>query len=422
MLQLPPTVRAHRSLDYLAPCVLIMGLFFGAYAVQDTLEHARVAFLLDVGVFRDAGRAITENFPLYSSDFPTRSGFRFIYPPFAAALFVPLTWMTEERMQDVWTIATVVAVLAVVSMATHRLGLRRWWMWAIGLTGFALMLDPIQKHLMYGQINIFLALLITADVLGYMPRWLRGLGIGVAAGIKITPAAYALIFFVRRDWWSLVRSVFFALVTVGIGLLIRPSDAWYYWTVEFFNPDRGGAPSYPPNQALTGLIARLGIPDDTASTIMGPGFLILAALTFWGVWKLTWSGRHVDALMMVLLGISLANPIAVTHHWSGMVIALPLVFVAVNRYVGTAMLLFLYANFAGFWVLYPTQPTYSFEFPEWFVYNLQGLLGLNLFVTYLVTVPKPVGAPPLLPFRRHPAPHSTSPLREPQEGVVQPAG
>lgn len=396
----PRQVAAHPALNYLAPAVLLMGVFYGFHAIQDTLEHAREAFLLDVGVFRDTGRAIVEDYPLYSDEFPTRSGFRFLYPPLAAVLFVPLTWMNEQTMELAWTWASIGALLATITMATHRLRLPHWWMWAIGLTGFALLLNPIQTHLMYGQINIFLACMITADALGYTPRPIRGLGIGIAAGIKITPAAYALLFLVRADWWSLARSAGFFLLTVGAGFLLRAEESWYYWTDEFFRSDRGGPPPYPPNQALTGLISRLGVDADTASAIMQPGFVLIAALTMWGAWKLTWSGRHVDALLLVVLGISLANPIAVTHHWSGMVIALPLLFVPLNRAVTAALALFLYANFSGWYVLYPDQPTYSFEFPFYFVGNLQGLSGLLLFVVYLFSVATPPHAPRVRIFRR----------------------
>ena len=83
----------------LAPVVWIVGLISLAVNMYQGFDHTQHSFLLDVGVFRDAGRALLDGNPLYSDDFPTRSGFRFIYPPIAALLFAPLAWLTEGLME-----------------------------------------------------------------------------------------------------------------------------------------------------------------------------------------------------------------------------------------------------------------------------------------------------------------------------------
>lgn len=379
-----------------APALWVVGILCGAFWLYKGIDHALDAYLLDVGVFRDAGRAFLDNKDLYSDDFPTRSGFRFIYPPFAAMLFAPLVWVDEVTMEVIWTVATAVAVFGVIAMAVYRAGLGTrgrfgtWWLWALSLTGFALALDPLRAHVMYGQINIFLILLITADVLGFTPRKIRGVGIGVAAGIKITPAAYAVIFLVRKDWWSLGRSVLFFLATAVIGWALRAESSMFFWTSEFFNSDRGGAPLYPPNQAMTGLIARLGVDGDTAAAIMLPGFILFAALSVWGAWKLERAGRPVDSLLLVILGIVLASPLAVVHHWSGVVIALVLLFRPLNRVVFVCLVLAIVAHALGLHAfIYGELPEGTthvpFEFPGYFLGNLQGLTGIFLFFALLVT-------------------------------------
>lgn len=383
---------------WMAVVAMLAGVVFLWRGMDVAIRHALDAYLLDVGVFQDAGRAAKENLPLYSHDFPSRSGFRFLYPPIAAVLFEPLLWISmnfsENTMELTWTIASGFALLGVMAMVVRRLGFRWWWMWAIGLTGLAVQLEPIRTHLMYGQINIFLILLVTADVLGYTPQKVRGLGVGLAAGLKITPAAYALLFVVRKDWWSVARSVGFFLLTAALGFLFRGPESVYYWTIEFFNEDRGGPPVYPPNQALSGLITRAGVSESVEQAIMGPGFIVIALLTLYGAWKLRAAHRDVDALLMVVLGISLANPIAVTHHWSGIVIAVALVMVPANRWVLAGLIVLLTANYLGLYRLYPlgdngSALSYHFEFPLWFVENFQGLAGLLLFVIYLVSVPRP---------------------------------
>lgn len=379
---LPPL---HPWIAKLQPVVLIAGLIVGAIAVTKGIRHALSQYLLDVGVFQDAGRAMMDNLPLYSEDFPTRSGFRFIYPPFAAWLFEPLAWMGENPMEIVWTISTYVAVFLIVGMAVHRLQLRNWWVWSIGLAGLAFFIEPIRAHVMYGQINIFLILLVCADVLGYTPRKIRGIGIGVAAGIKITPAAYALIFLVRKDWWSLARSFGFFLLTAIIGAILRWDESIYFWTKEFLISDRGGAPPYPPNQALTGLIARLGTSNEFAQMVMKPGFLIIAALCVWGAWRFEHAGRPVHAFLLVIMGIVLATPLAVTHHWAGVVLLFPLVLRAANKWVAGVAVLSIITHYLGKHNVYPPeQPHYDFAFPQYFIGNAQGLVGLLLFVVLLI--------------------------------------
>lgn len=384
-----------RWLSLAQPLILVAGLIAGAIMITRGIQHAETQYLLDVGVFQDAGRALLNGDPFYSEDFPTRSGFRFIYPPFAALLFAPLAWMSEGVMEIAWTLATFIAVFLVVWMGAKRLGLRGSLIWAVGLSGLAFVLEPIRAHVMYGQINIFLILLVTADVLGFTPRKIRGIGIGIAAGIKITPAAYALIFLVRKDWWSVLRSFLFFLVTAAIGFAIRVEDSIYFWTTEFFSSERGGPPPYPPNQSLTGLIARMGVDDQTALTIMKPGFVLIALLCLWGAWRFERAGRPVHALVLVVLGIVLAGPLAVTHHWAGVVLLLPLLFRPVNKWVAGAVVLSLIAHFLGLHTVYPDkQPFYGFAFPQYFIGNAQGLTGLLLFIVMLVAAAKakPLGA------------------------------
>lgn len=371
-----------------ALAVLSVGLVAGVYFGYPAISTAANGYLLDVGVFRDAGHAFREHQNLYV-DFQTRSGFRFIYPPFAALLFVPLTWFGEITMQVVWTIATLAAVFAIIGMAVKRLNLRPWWMWSLGLTGLAVSLDPIRANLDFGQINVFLIMLIAMDALGFTPRRIRGIGIGIAAGIKITPAAYAAIFLARKDWIAVAQSAGFFLLTAVIGWIVRADSSRYFWTQEFFSSERGGSPPYPPNQALTGLIARAGVDSDVALSVMKPGFLIIAGLAIFVAWQLERAGRQVDAFFVLVLAVVLASPLSVSHHWSGMVVLVPLLFRSLNKALTGVQVLLALALFAGLYTVYPEdQPSYDFAFPQWFIGNSMSLAGLLLFVGYVVCAVK----------------------------------
>ena len=365
------------------PLLLLLGVVLGALNLGQSLSFAAHETLLDVGVFRDAGAAFINGDPLYQG-FPTRSGFAFIYPPFAALLFVPLTWVSELAMDILWNCSIVAALFGIMAMACHRLSLQPWWAWAAALTGFATCLDTMSSNLYYGQINIFLILLVTADVLGYTPKPVRGIGVGIAAGIKLTPAAFGVIFLVRKDWWSVARSAGFFLLTAVIGFIFRPRESVYFWTEEFFATDRGGDVFYPPNQGLGGMLSR-GLVDAGVVEKLTPIILVLfAAASIFVAYRLEQRGRSVEALLIVVLGISLGGPFAVSHHWAGVVLVLPLIFT-----VREQGLRFLLTVAAGAWIvpsykLVAEEKAQEFAWPLWFNSNIIGLMGLAIFVGYLI--------------------------------------
>lgn len=397
----------------------VVGIVLCFWQLTGVLDHSRNAYLLDVGVFRDAGQAFLDHAPFYGDDFPSRSGFAFIYPPLAALLFVPLTWLDETTMQLTWTWASVAAAWLVLWMAVYRVLPRELPAWVgrqfrgragragfsgvlgVGALGFTLCLEPLQVHLMYGQINVFLILLVAADLLGFTPRWLRGAGVGVAAGIKVTPAAYALVFLVRRRWGDLARSLGGFLATVVVGWIARADQSFDFWTDEFFAGDRGGAADFEANQAITGLLSRAGMDPDLAQKVMIPGLLVIAVIAGWAAWHLLQARRPVSTLLLMVLAVSTAAPIAVTHHWTGLIVAVVLLaaqlaaLVAGRRdrwdwptLLGSAVLL------AANWVtttiddpgyqssryhhyqVYPEDGPYSFGTANWFYGNIQGLAGI----------------------------------------------
>nr|VDG63838.1 Polyprenol-phosphate-mannose-dependent alpha-(1-2)-phosphatidylinositol mannoside mannosyltransferase [Streptococcus thermophilus] len=362
---------------------VLLGAIIGAINLGHSFFLAVNETLLDVGVFRDAGNALVNGDPLYDG-FPTRSGFAFIYPPFAALLFVPLTWLPEVAMDIAWNTSIILAIFAIIGMACHRLGLERWWMWAIGLTGFSTLLDTVYTNLYYGQINVFLILLVAADVLGYTPKKIRGIGVGVAAGIKLTPAAYGVIFLVRKDWWSVARSAGFFALTALIGLALRPKESIYFWTEEFFVTDRGGDVFYPPNQGVGGMLSRGLLSAETVESIAPFILLTFALLSIFIAYRLEQRGRSVEALLVVVLGISLGAPIAVSHHWVGVILILPLIFAAQEKNVRVLLAIAAGAMISPSYTILDENNPQVWAWPLWLNTNIFGLMGLAIFVAYLV--------------------------------------
>lgn len=368
--------------------LIALAITLGAVNLYGSYLTAFDSRLLDVGVFRDAGNAFRHGHPLYDG-FPSRSGYAFIYPPFAAVLFLPLTVGGELFMDIVWNATIIACVVGILAMACHRLGMKDWLFWAVTLGGFATCLDIIQANLYFGQINVFLVFLVTADVLGYTPKPLRGLGIGLAAGVKITPAAYAIIFLVRKDWWSLGRSAGFFFITVILGFFARASESVDFWTKYFFETDRGGRVDCPHNQGLGGLLSRGPLSVDAVGTLTPFIFVAFAAATIYVAYQLEKHNRSVEALFLVVLGISIGGPYAVAHHWAGAILVLPIILA-----VREDFLRILLSITAGAWIvpgymLIPESDPSNVEWRTWLAGNLIGLMGLTVFIVYLIYTASP---------------------------------
>jgi alpha-1,2-mannosyltransferase len=64
----------------------------------------------------------------------------------------------------------------------------------------SLLLEPVWETLQFGQLNLRLMALIALDGLVERPRWPRGMLVGIAAAIELTPAAFVLFFLLRKDY------------------------------------------------------------------------------------------------------------------------------------------------------------------------------------------------------------------------------
>ena len=72
------------------------------------------------------------------------------------------------------------------------------------LTILVVAAGPWQRTLDLIQINPFITALILADFVRPATRVPRGVLIGIAGGVKLTPLVFGLILLVRRDWKGIV--------------------------------------------------------------------------------------------------------------------------------------------------------------------------------------------------------------------------
>ena len=276
------------------------------------------ANFVDLHVYLGGAAAIDHPGTLYSyvyadqtPDFPLP----FTYPPFAAVVFYPLHLLPFGPVAFLWQVATMAAlygairttqrIIGVPAGVGHRV--------AMSWTAITIWIEPLRSTFDYGQVNVLLMLAVLWAV--YTSRWwLSGLLVGVAAGIKLTPAISGVYLVGARRWGAAAFSAVVFLATVGVSVLIVGDQTGYYFTKLLGDAHRVGPIATSFNQSWRGGISRILGHD------AGFGPLVLAAIAVTAVlavlaWRALDGPDRLGKLLVVELFGLLLSPISWTHHW-----------------------------------------------------------------------------------------------------------
>ncbi|MEV8373817.1 glycosyltransferase 87 family protein [Kribbella sp. NPDC056861] len=274
-------------------------------------------------------------------------GLGFTYPPFAAMIMAPLA-IGEQFARLLITLLSAVSLLVVgwVTMRAVRPQWSRDRALGAGLACAAagLVLEPVSSTFGMGQINLVLLALLLVDLLGHTPRRFRGVLIGVATGIKLTPGIFIVFLLVTRRFREAAVASAATAGTLLLGWLVMPGPTVDFWTKYIFDPGRPGPAHYISNQSLRGAIARL----TENSVLTGPLWLLTAMIVGCGgllvARRLYDAGRPLDAVVATGITGLLVSPISWSNHW---VWALPAVAVVWSWATRSRAL----QVFAGIWTL-----------------------------------------------------------------------
>ncbi len=275
----------------------------------------------DLGVYLQGGQ-LARHAPgtLYSWHQPGHPGIQFTYPPFAAMIFAVLSFVSLRTLEDIAVVVSIAALVATVWIAFRELGVcdrgRRLGATLL-LAGVCLWLEPVQRALFLGQVELVLMALIVWDMCQPSERrpW-KGAGVGLAAAIKLVPLIFiAYLLLTRRFRAAAVAlGVFAASIVAGFAALPHASVQWWLHG-DFWQAGRTGFVGVSSNQSLRGTLTRLagsvahGQPPWLAVAIVA-GLLGLAAAVL-----LHESGRTFEGLMTCALTALLVSPISWDHHW-----------------------------------------------------------------------------------------------------------
>ncbi|MGN6175207.1 MAG: glycosyltransferase 87 family protein [Streptosporangiaceae bacterium] len=279
------------------------------------------AYHIDLDVYRISGRVWLRGGNLYGRLPATTAGPRlpFTYPPVAAALLSPLSLVPMAVAGTVLTLGTIalVAVVLTVSLRRHAGPAARSRRTLAWLLPPALFLEPVRNTLAYGQVNVVLMALVALDCLLDSPRWPRGTLVGLAAAVKLTPAAFVLFFLLRRDHRAAATAALSFLAVTGAGFLLAWHDSTRYWTSTVFDPGRIGSPAYAGNQCIQAVLARAGLdPRAPAGAAVWLALSIAVLMVACrGMRRAFAASENSWALSLNALAALLISPISWSHHW-----------------------------------------------------------------------------------------------------------
>ncbi len=280
--------------------------------VRYTMWLRPVSRFQDLTVYRNGAQAVLHGLSPFADRAGGHGDLVFTYPPFAALAFVPLTPLAWPAAVCLMLTLSAFAYAILLWITGRALGWSPQAIAAAGLLGLSA--EPVVRTIQQGQINLILAAMIAVDAL-VVPRRYRGLLVGVAAGIKIVPGAFALYFLAVGDRRAALRAAFTGATTVLLTWAIAPGASYSYWFDLVLNTGRSGGGGYPDNQSLVGVMARLTHNDHPPVWSTLPLQVAVLALCYLRARQVSRSGDALTALLAVAVGALLASPVSWSHHW-----------------------------------------------------------------------------------------------------------
>jgi alpha-1,2-mannosyltransferase len=280
--------------------------------------------MIDLMVYRDGSPSLLHG-GLYDwrlTEFSQQFALPFTYPPFAAVVFIPLSWLPWVLTRFLWQVLSVVCLWWLVRLSLRLIAKDRpglvaedtWRRRAMLCTALALWIEPVRTTLNYGQVNLLLAAVVLAGMVSTRPV-LSGLSVGVTAGIKLTPALSGIYFLATRRWAAAFWSAVAFAGTVGVAYLVSPDQSSLYWFHLLGQTDRIGPVGSAINQSLRAALSRTFGYDVGSGPIWLVGAAVATVLLFFALRAAIRAGDVLAGVVAVQFFTLLVSPISWSHHW-----------------------------------------------------------------------------------------------------------
>lgn len=270
--------------------------------------------MLDLAVYRAEGTAMRDGLPLYG-DIHAPFHLHGTYPPFAALVFVALTVVPLAVCYALVGVANLLLIVAAVALTRRMLGTHRLPAEFVPLLAAALIwVEPVYLTLHFGQINLLLLVLVLWDVAQPATSRRRGIGIGLAAAIKVTPALFIVYLVLTRRFRFAATAAITAAAATLLSLAVRPGETVRFWTHLIFETSRVGNVANPDNQSVRGVLVRavgrfdLGVAAAAVTAVVLVAGLACSVVAY---------RRAGEPLGLCAAGVTslLVSPISWSHHW-----------------------------------------------------------------------------------------------------------
>jgi hypothetical protein len=264
---------------------------------------------------------------IYERDLSTGSSF--IYPPLAAALYLPLVGLPADQARD--RLATIngvlflgiVSIMAMLVSARHRL--TTWLVPSCVLAAVAFY--PLDHAMQLNQATLLVTVCVGAAWLALDRDRQAMAGVLFALSIAIKPQ---LILVLPALLWSARRMVFASLVTCTILIITSIAYAGAANHVDYLTrvlPSLSRGYPYYANQGINGLLYRAVSGDDlavfrqsadSAFVRWGTRFAAVGALASVVSLARRWSARNVPPIWtfaVAWISATMTSPVAWQHHY-----------------------------------------------------------------------------------------------------------
>jgi alpha-1,2-mannosyltransferase len=306
------------------PIVVVSGLITLITAAY--LAHWGRGDGLDLHVYRAGIAAWRSGGNPYAGSF-TVHHLHYTYPPFSLVALAPLTWLPFSITQCILWALSVGALAASVYAVSLVCGRSGGWGLATRSVAWAslsvLIVEPVRSALDYGQVDTILLGLVVVDLL-VVPRRSRGVLVGLAAAVKLTPLLFLLLPLLERDWRTFSRALAAGLSATGLMWVFWPHVATTYWTKDVFDARRVGNIAYAGNQSLYGDLHRWPFPADGLTSLWIGLSAITVVVGLSIAHRCVVERRRVAALLALALVALLISPVSWTHHWVWLALVPPI--------------------------------------------------------------------------------------------------
>ncbi|WJY40105.1 glycosyltransferase 87 family protein [Streptomyces sp. P9-2B-2] len=306
-----------RSTAHPGRLALAAALLLVSFAGLWVLYQVQPLPMSDIAVYRAEGAAAATGGDLYGFTV-TKWHLPATYPPFAALLFIPTTWLSLGTLKVVCVLVNAALLALLIHLSCKAAGLRRAAHTTpvlLAATALGLWLEPVFQTFVFGQVNLALTCLVLWDLARPDGARFKGFATGVAAGIKLTPALFAVYLLVTGRVKAACTALAGFLCSVLVGWLVLPDASVEFWTRRMFETGRVGKVWIVDNQSLQGLITRV-LHEPEPGLLWAVPALLATAAGLWAARRICLR-RGLDGWGVLCTAVTalLVSPISWSHHW-----------------------------------------------------------------------------------------------------------